>query len=129
MTDERDQRDMDRDVAKDTTGRDVAEAVLLWKEDATRAATSLDPERVLARARETAGEAQVAARTARRYVSAAAVLLALGAGGTAWLAVAEPPAGVRPDLALDGLERERVELQGAFELLALPVANPATKGG
>jgi hypothetical protein len=100
------------------------EALRLWKEDASHLGASLDPERVLARARETAGEATVAARTARRWTAAAAVLLAFGAGGTAWLAVAGPPPS-GPDLALDQLERDRVEMQVALELLALPVGTPA----
>jgi hypothetical protein len=101
------------------------EALRLWKEDASHLGASLDPDRVLARARETAGEATLAARVARRWTAAAAVLLAVGAGGTTWLAVAKPSAA--PEFALDQLERDRVEMQGVQELLALPVGAPAGK--
>jgi anti-sigma factor RsiW len=137
-------RAMEERIAVDAALRARVEAwresSRLWKDDATRAATALDPERILGLAwREAksgiddATAQAVATRAAKRYVRAAAVLLAFGAGGTAWLAATDAPATLdgieRRDLALDGLEKDRLELQGALELLALPVATPATKGG
>jgi hypothetical protein len=122
-----------RDLSPDE--RRVEDALRLWKDDATRAAGALDPERVLARAWRTArSDARAApsdaalASASRRYVRAAAVLLALGAGGTAWIAAAEGPGDAARARTLDTLETERLALQRVHEVMALRVVRPATEG-
>jgi hypothetical protein len=111
---------------------DLREPLDLWRDDAQRAATHVDPDAihrtVLSRiglARTGLAHADLAHATAstdrvlRRYAVAAVVLIGLGAAGSGALAFLPAPATQPP--ALGWIEDERFALERESEMLSLPV--------